>query len=174
MKHKESKEERFCRLAEARVNKIIPMIRLLGNLSNTGIYSYSRHQVEKIFTALQLELVKAKMRFLQPQGKRNKRFSLSEPYDLNEMRATEDHPVFVIPLPDGTYLRAVGFPNEDHPAINIYWDNGTNAPTEILCFAEFNQEKQGDMRVCIGAYRSDEEDTTYYEPYMAERNVTDD
>lgn len=174
MKHKESKEERFCRLAEARVNKIIPMIRLLGNLSNTGIYSYSRHQVEKIFTALQLELVKAKMRFLQPQGKRNKRFSLSEPYDLNEMRATEDYPAFVIPLPDGTYLRAVGFPNEDYPAINIYWDNGTNAPTEILCFAEFNQEKQGDMRVCIGAYRSDEEDTTYYEPYMAERNVTDD
>jgi hypothetical protein len=174
MKHKESKEDRFHRLAEARVNKIIPMIRLLGNLSNTGIYSYSRHQVEQIFTALQLELVKAKIRFLQPQGKRNKRFSLSEPYDLNEMRATEDHPAFVIPLPDGTYLRAVGFPNEDYPAINIYWDNGTNAPTEILCFAEFNQEKQGDMRVCIGAYCSDEEDTTYYEPYMAERNVTDD
>ena len=173
MKHKESKEDRFRRLAEARVNKVIPMIRLLGNLSNTGIYAYTRHQVEQIFTALQLELVKAKMRFLQPQGKRNKRFSLSEPYDLNEMRATEDHPVFVIPLPDGTYLRAVGFPNEDYPAINIYWDNGTNAPTEILCFAEFNQEKQGDMRVCIGAYRSDEEDTTYYEPYMAERNVTD-
>lgn len=174
MKHKESKEDRFHRLAEARVNKIIPMIRLLGNLSNTGIYSYSRHQVEQIFTALQLELVKAKIRFLQPQWKRNKRFSLSEPYDLNEMRATEDHPAFVIPLPDGTYLRAVGFPNEDYPAINIYWDNGTNAPTEILCFAEFNQEKQGDMRVCIGAYRSDGEDTTYYEPYMAERNVTDD
>lgn len=174
MKHKESKEDRFHRLAEARVNKIIPMIRLLGNLSNTGIYSYSRHQVEKIFTALQLELVKAKMRFLQPQGKRNKRFSLSEPYDLNEMRATEDHPTFEILLPDGTYLRAVGFPNEDYPAINIYWDNGTNAPTEILCFAEFNQEKQGDMRVCIGTYRSDEEDTTYYEPYMAERNITDD
>ena len=174
MKHKESKEDRFHRLAEARVNKIIPMIRLLGNLSNTGIYSYSRHQVEQIFTALQLELVKAKIRFLQPQGKRSKRFSLSEPYDLNEMRATEDHPAFVIPLPDGTYLRAVGFPNEDYPAINIYWDNGTNTPTEILCFAEFNQEKQGDMRVCIGAYRSDEEDTTYYEPYMAERNVTDD
>ena len=174
MKHKESKEDRFHRLAEARVNKIIPMIHLLGNLSNTGIYSYSRHQVEHIFTALQFELVKAKIRFLQPQGKRNKRFSLSEPYDLNEMRATEDHPAFVIPLPDGTYLRAVGFPNKDYPAINIYWDNGTNAPTEILCFAEFNQEKQGDMRVCIGAYRSDEEDTTYYEPYMAERNVTDD
>ena len=174
MKHKESKEDRFHRLAEARVNKIIPMIRLLGNLSNTGIYSYSRHQVEQIFTALQLELVKAKIRFLQPQGKRNKRFSLSEPYDLNEMRATEDHPAFVIPLPDGTYLRAVGFPNEDYPAINIYWDNGINAPTDTLCFVEFNQEKQGDMRVCIGTYRSDEEDTTYYEPYMAERNVTDD
>ena len=167
MKHKESKEERFQRLAEARVNKIIPMIRLLGNLSNKCIYAYTRHQVEQIFTALQLELVKAKMRFLQPQGKRNKRFSLSEPYDLPEARAAEDHPAFVIPLPDGTYLRAVGFPNDDYPAINIYWDNGTNAPSEILCFVEFNQEKQGDMRVCIGTYRSDEEDTAYYAPYVA-------
>lgn len=174
MKQKENKEDRFRRLAEARVNKIIPMIRLLGNLSNKGFYAYTRHQVEQIFTALQLELVKAKMRFLQPKGKRNKRFSLNEPYDLTEARTAEDHPACVIPLPDGTYLRAVGFPNEDYPAINIYWDNGINAPTEILCFVEFNHEKQGNMRVCIGAYRSNEEDTTYYEPYMAERNVTDD
>ena len=167
MNHKESKEERFRRLAEARVNKIIPMIRLLGNLSNMGIYAYTRDQVDQIFTALQLELVKAKMRFLQPQGKRNKRFSLSEPYELSEPKADEDQPTIVIPLPDGTYLRAVGYPNDDYPAINIYWDNGINAPTDTLCFVEFNQGKQGDMRVCIGAYRSDEEDTAYYAPYVA-------
>ena len=167
MKRKESKEDRFHRLAEARVNKIIPMIRLLGNLSNKGIYAYTWHQVEQIFTALQLELEKAKMQFLQSQRNQNKRFSLSEPYDLPETRVAEAHPAFVIPLPDGTDLCAVGYPNDDYPAINIYWDNGTNAPSEILCFVEFNQEKQGDMRVCIGTYRSDEEDTAYYEPYMA-------
>ncbi len=46
----ESKNERFVRLAEARVNKILAMLRLLGNLSHTGSYAYSRDQVEKIFS----------------------------------------------------------------------------------------------------------------------------
>ena len=114
------------------------------------------------------------MRILQPQGKRNKRFSLSEPYDLSELKADEDKLTIVIPLPDGTYLRAVGYPNDDYPAINIYRDNGINAPTDTLCFVEFNQGKQGDMRVCIGAYRSDEEDTAYYAPYVAAERTSND
>ena len=63
----ESKSERFRRLAEARVNKILAMMRLLGNLCGTGFYEYSRDEVEQIFTVLQLELIKNKMRFLQPQ-----------------------------------------------------------------------------------------------------------
>ena len=62
---KETREERFRRLAEARVNKILQLFRLLGNLSWTGTYAYTREQVEQIFTTLQLELVQTKMRFLQ-------------------------------------------------------------------------------------------------------------
>ena len=77
---KETKEEKFIRLAEARVNKILSMMRLLGNLSSTGFYQYSRDQVEQIFTALQLELIKDKMRFLQPHREKRKRFSLSVPF----------------------------------------------------------------------------------------------
>lgn len=61
---KESKDDRFRRLAEARVNKILHLFRLLGNLSGTANYRYSRDQVEQIFTTLQLELVRAKVRFL--------------------------------------------------------------------------------------------------------------
>ena len=160
MKRKETNDERFRRLAEARVNKIIAMMHLLGNLSCTNIYAYTRDQVEQIFTALQLELVKAKIRFLQPQSKRNKRFSLSEPYDLPEAKSAEDTPTIVIPLPDGTFLRAVGCTNDDYPSINIYWDTGVNAPTDTLCFVEFNREKEGSQRVCIGAYCAEEEDTT--------------
>ena len=38
---KESKIDRFRRVAEARVNKIIKMIRLLGNCSGTGVYEYT-------------------------------------------------------------------------------------------------------------------------------------
>ena len=167
---KETREERFHRLAEARVNKILQLFRLLGNLSWTGTYAYTREQVEQIFTTLQLELVQTKMRFLQVQKQGKKRFSLGAPYEASNPNE-EDHPAFVISLPDGSYLRAVGFSNTDYPCINIYWDNGINMPTETLCFAEFNPEKSGNQRVCIGTYCADREDTTYYEPYFtAERN----
>ena len=172
---KESKDEKFCRLAEARVNKILHLFRLLGNLSWTGTYTYTRDQVEQIFSTLQLELAKSKLRFLRSQERVKKRFSLSEPYEVEDPVIKEDNPAFAIPLPDGTYLRAVGFPNDDYPCINVYWDNGINAPTDTLCFVEFNHEKEGKMRVCIGAYRSDEEDTAYYAPYVAaERNSTNE
>ena len=172
MKHlKESKEERFRRLAEARVNKILQLFRLLGNLSWTGTYAYTRDQVEQIFTTLQRELAETKMRFLQAQKQGKKRFSLGEPYGADELESEAEHPAILIPLPDGSDLRAVGFSNTDYPCINIYWDNGVNLPTETLCFVEFNPEKDGNQRVCIGAYCAEQEDTTYYAPYFtAERN----
>ena len=171
---KESKDERFRRLAEARVNKILHLFRLLGNLSLTANYAYSKDQVEQIFTALQLELAKTKMRFLQNQERVKKRFSLSESYEVEDPVVKEDNPAFVVPLPDGSYLRAVGFPNINYACINIYWDNGINEPTEPLCFVEFNPERDGKKRICIGAYRSDKDDTVYYAPYVAERNSTNE
>ena len=74
---KESKADRFRRVAEARVNKIIKMIRLLGNCSGTGVYEYTDTQVAYIFSALQSELDKAKRRFRKPLlGKH--RFSLTD------------------------------------------------------------------------------------------------
>lgn len=107
----ESKEERFRRLAEARVNKIINMIWLLGNLSCINIYTFTRDQVEQIFTALQMELLKAKIRFLKAQKAGKKRFSLSEPYEAEDPAIKLDDPVIIIPLPDGSIPRAVGCPN---------------------------------------------------------------
>ena len=50
---RESKSARFCRLAEARVNKIIKMIRLLGNCSVKAFYQYDSELVEEIFAAIQ-------------------------------------------------------------------------------------------------------------------------
>ena len=73
----ESKTDRFRRVAEARVNKIIKMIRLLGNCSGTGVYEYTDTQAAYIFSALQSELDKAKKRFRKPSlGKH--RFSLTD------------------------------------------------------------------------------------------------
>lgn len=147
--HRESKEDKFRRLAEARVNKILHLYRLLGNLSWTGTYAYTKDQVDQIFTTLQAELLRVKLRFLRTQSTAKKRFVLSEPYTPERFKISEDNPTLAIPLPDGTYLRAVGYPTDTYPCIDIYWDNGINAPTDTLCFVEFNPDHEEDERVCI-------------------------
>jgi len=60
---KESKREKFIRLAEARTQKSIDMIRKIGNLSNTNFYEYSREDIEVIFGTLEKELRSAKSKF---------------------------------------------------------------------------------------------------------------
>lgn len=64
---KESKNEKFIRIAEARTNKIIDMIRLLGNCSNKSTYDYSKEDVKKIFTAIESELKMAKAKYDMPE-----------------------------------------------------------------------------------------------------------
>lgn len=72
----ETKRERFVRLAEARTNKIIDMIQLLGNCSNQGQYEYSQKDVSKIFNAIQAELDSAKKRFNKQDSQKGSRFKL--------------------------------------------------------------------------------------------------
>ena len=59
----ETREEKFKRLAESRVNKIIDALRLLGHLSNKGNYTYTDEQVDAIFKAIQKDLNAAKAKF---------------------------------------------------------------------------------------------------------------
>ena len=47
------KKSNFIRIAEARTNKIIESIALLGNLSNTSYYEYTPEQIETMFSAIQ-------------------------------------------------------------------------------------------------------------------------
>ena len=60
---KEDKREKFVRIAEARTNKIIDMVRLLGNCSNKASYDYTKEDVKKIFAAIEDELKSAKAKF---------------------------------------------------------------------------------------------------------------
>lgn len=163
---KESRCDRFQRVAEARVNKIIKMVRLLGNCSGS-VYKYTDDQVAQIFNALQTELDNAKERFTRAQSGR-KRFSLRE-----ELPIYEGHPHIVLPLPDGTSLVAAAFP-EEYPSINLYWLPGGDKPEEQILLAEYNPERDPGYNLCIGVYQSDQEDTTYYEPYMAERESNEE
>ncbi|MBQ6834672.1 MAG: hypothetical protein IJO55_09695 [Lachnospiraceae bacterium] len=59
----ETKQDRFVRIAEARTNKIIDMIRLLGNCSSKSTYEYTKDDVKKIFAAIESELKIAKAKF---------------------------------------------------------------------------------------------------------------
>lgn len=59
----ETKYEKFKRLAENRTNKIIDMIRLLGNLSSRSTYEYSEKDIYKIFSSIEKELKIAKVKF---------------------------------------------------------------------------------------------------------------
>ena len=58
-----TKKERFVKVAEARTDKIISMIRLLGNCSNKNNYEYTDSQVNQIFEAISSELRSAKEKF---------------------------------------------------------------------------------------------------------------
>ena len=59
----ETKRDKFVRLAEARTNKIIDMISLLGNCSNKSNYDYTDADIQKIFTEIDKELKNTKLKF---------------------------------------------------------------------------------------------------------------
>lgn len=75
-KASESKHERFVRLAEARTNKIIATLRLLGNCSSPAAYDYSKQEVAKIFGAIADATGAAKRRFEQKEAD-------AKPFSLN-------------------------------------------------------------------------------------------
>ena len=57
------KRQKFVDLAEARVNKSLKDIQLIGNLSNRSAYEFNEADIRKIFSALQKGLDTAKARF---------------------------------------------------------------------------------------------------------------
>lgn len=72
----ETRRDKFVRLAEARTNKIIDMLQLLGNCSNTSAYDYTQQDVEKIFSAIEAEVREAKKKFSKIEAKKSTRFTL--------------------------------------------------------------------------------------------------
>ena len=76
MKEKETKRDKFVRLAEARTNKIIDMLQLLGNCSNSNVYDDTQQDVDKIFNAIDAEVKEAKKKFSKIESKKSTRFTL--------------------------------------------------------------------------------------------------
>jgi len=71
------KRKKFVDLAEARVNRAIKDIRLIGNLANRAAYEYSDEDGKQIFRALQKELDAAKSRFTGDAGGKDSEFRLT-------------------------------------------------------------------------------------------------
>lgn len=73
----ESKRERFVRLAEARTNKILDMMKLLGNCSSKSNYEYTEEDVKKIFGAIEREMKNTRAKFNGSDIQKEDRFTLS-------------------------------------------------------------------------------------------------
>lgn len=70
------KKNNFKRIAENRTNKIIDMLELLGNLSNTSFYEYTDADIEKIFVAIEEQVEKTKSKFSKQKKPSRRRFEL--------------------------------------------------------------------------------------------------
>ena len=70
----EEKSKKFKLLAEKRTERILDDLRLLGNLSNTSNYEFDETDVDKIFTAIELEVGNTKSLF--KSNKKGRKFTL--------------------------------------------------------------------------------------------------
>ncbi len=68
----ETKRDKFIRIAEARTNKIIDMVQLLGNCANRTAYDYTDKDVADIFGAIEREVKLAKQKFTAVGDKQTK------------------------------------------------------------------------------------------------------
>jgi hypothetical protein len=69
------KRDRFLRIAERRVNKIIDNLDLLGKCSNRRNYEYSEGEVRKIFREIEHKVKETRLQF-QSANEKQRRFKL--------------------------------------------------------------------------------------------------
>ena len=73
---KSVKHKNFIRIAEARTEKVLDMLDLIGNLSNTSFYEYDDKEVKEIFNAIEKSLEENKRKFDKKNKKVSRRFTL--------------------------------------------------------------------------------------------------
>jgi len=59
----ENPEQRFKRIAALRTNAVLDKLRILGNLSNRQMYSYSDEDINKIFSAINKQIKEVRSKF---------------------------------------------------------------------------------------------------------------
>ena len=69
----ETPEERFKRIAAVRTNAVLDRLRILGNLSNRQMYSYTEEDINKIFSAINKQIKEVRIKF---NSKKQEKFKL--------------------------------------------------------------------------------------------------
>lgn len=67
---KESRGDRFKRVAAYRVNRVLKYIQLIENCSNKMNYEYTEEEIEKMFLAIQSAVDEAKAKFSSVKEKK--------------------------------------------------------------------------------------------------------
>lgn len=67
----ESKVDKFVRLGESRVNRVMEAIGRIEYLANCGNYEYTQEQVDEMFSIMENRLAEVKSRFAPKQEKNN-------------------------------------------------------------------------------------------------------
>lgn len=70
------RRERFISLAEARTDKVLNAMRLLGNLANRSNYDYTSSDVEQILRAVRAEVKALEAKFADAGSGASKSFKL--------------------------------------------------------------------------------------------------
>ena len=65
---KETKEERFIRIAEKRVQNLLNNFQSLSQLANKKTYSWNNNQLKKIWSAIEKEFNNCKDAFTNPDN----------------------------------------------------------------------------------------------------------
>lgn len=66
---KETKNQRFKRVAEKRTRTVLRALRVLGNCGNRGNYQYSPEEVKKIFFEIDRSVKAARAKFYTSKDK---------------------------------------------------------------------------------------------------------
>ncbi len=64
---KESRHDRFRRIASKRTNEILEKIRILGNLSNKSSYECTEEELNKVFSEIEKQLKMNPLPGLKPR-----------------------------------------------------------------------------------------------------------
>ena len=63
LNNNETPQQRFKRIAALRTNAVLDKLRILGNLSNRQMYSYSDEDINKIFLAINKQIKEVRSKF---------------------------------------------------------------------------------------------------------------